>query len=225
MLKPPALPLISTLAVLLAVLPGCRSADHGAGNLEVRSLNTAATLTPAIRTACYKRVDASTADLYFSDLPEGRLVDPADDLSDATGSIVHIHYFLEPSPGNTPIDDTACNATVRHVLIAAAPATPSAAPAPAATPRLPETVQVFGIYGGGGFFYPSGPVGEETFGGTMRDGTHRLLYASPGFKDVLGPSTIGGEMAATRDDAVADAIESRIQHFLQRVPAEHVPRH
>jgi hypothetical protein len=216
-------PLVLMLVALLAVLPGCRSVSHGGGNLEIRSLETAATLTPAIRTACYKRVDLNTADLYFSDLPESRLIDPADDLSGAAGSIVHIHYFLEPSPGNTPIDDTACNATVRHVLIATTTETVPTS-TDASTPHLPEVVQVFGIYGGGGFFFPSGTVGDGTFGGSMRDGTHRLLYASPGFKDILGPATIGGKMVAARDDALADAIEVRIEQYLQRVPGGHRPK-
>lgn len=206
-------PLALTLLLFASLLTGCSSLRGGGNALQIRSLESPATLTPAIRTACYKRIDDNTADLYFSDLPEGRLVDPSDDMADLAGSIVHIHFFLDPSPGNTPIDDTACNATLRHIIIA-----PATAPiAGGAEPGGGESpAQVFGIYGGGGFFYPSGSVGETTFGGTMHDAAHRLLYASPGFHDLLGPAAVNGRATATRDDAVADAIEARIEQYLQR---------
>lgn len=206
-------PIAALLVVSATVLGGCQSLAGGGGELQVRSLESTATLTPAIRTACYKRIDNSTADLYFSDLPEDRLVDPNDDLADLAGSILHIHYFLEPSPGNTPIDDTACNATLRQVIIAPAPAG-EAGGAHGGTGG--GTAQVFGIYGGGGFFYPSGSVGESTFGGSLNGAAHRLLYASPGFSDRLGPATVSGRVTATRDDAVADAIEARIEQYMQR---------
>lgn len=196
------------LLVLSAVLAGCHSlgrAGPGTSRIDIRSLNSPATLTPALRTAIYRRIDASSADLYFSDLPEARLTDPADDLADAAGSIIHIHYFLEPSPGNTPIDNTACNAALHHVILA------PGVGAQAGT-------QVFGVYGGGGFFYPAGSVGDATFGGTMTDGTHRLIRRTPGFEDLLGPSAINGKFAASRDDAGAAAIQARVEQFLKKAP-------
>lgn len=179
-------------------------ASRAGGDLEIRSLESGATLKPALRTACYKRVDANTADLYFSDLPADRLADPSDDLTDAAGSILHIHYFLSPSAGNTPIDDTACNVTVRNLVIA---------------PGSGGRSQVIGEYGGGGFFFPSGVIGDEVFGGSMREGTHRLLASTAGFKDLLGPASIGGRMLAARDDVLADAIQARMQRLVRELSA------
>lgn len=198
-----------------AVCGGCglwRAAagvGQAGGTMEIRSLEGAAVLEPALRTACYKQVDDHTADLYFSDLPADRLADPSDDLSDAAGSIVHIHYFLEPSPGDTPIDVTACNVTVRHVVIA---------PVTAAEERQGRR-RVAGEYGGGGFFYPVGVNGDDVFGGTMREGTHRLIASTPGFKDVLGPASIGGKMLAARDEVLADAIAARMGKLLREIDA------
>ncbi len=204
-------PFAALLVLSASLVSGCQSLHGGGGELQIRSLESTATLTPAIRTACYKRIDNNTADLYFSDLPEARLVDPTDDMADLAGSILHIHFFLEPSPGNTPIDDTACNATLRQVIIA-----PAATPNTGGSATGTAPAQVFGIYGGGGFFYPNGSVGETTFGGSLNGAAHRLLYASPGFDDRLGPATVTGKVIATRDDAVADAIEARIGQYLQR---------
>ncbi len=191
--------------IVAATLSACHSFGRGgpgASKVEIRSLGSGATLNPALRTAIYRRIDDTTADLYFSDLPLARLTDPSDDLADAAGSIIQVHYFLEPSPGNTPIDDTACNVTVRNIVVA-----------PGAGAQAGR--QVFGVYGGGGFFFPAGTVGEGTFGGSMKDGTHRLLFKSPGFDDVLGPASIGGKLSASRDDGAGAAIQSRIEHYLK----------
>jgi hypothetical protein len=199
----------------LTCVPGCAlwraaaGAGQAGGTLEIRSLEGTTVFNPALRTACYKMIDDTSADLYFSDLPADRLADPGDDLADAAGSILHIHYFLEPSPGNTPIDDTACNVTVRHIVIA---------PVSAAEERKGRA-RVVGEYGGGGFFFPVGVNGDEVFGGTMRNGTHRLIASTPGFKDVLGPASIGGKMLAARDDALADAVAARMAKLLREIDA------
>jgi hypothetical protein len=206
--------LASITLVFVAGLGACRSFSPGGTAIEVRSLSSAATLKPALRTACYRRIDSNTADLYFSDIAESRLTDSADELSDAAGSILHIHYFLVPSPGNTPIDDTACNVTIRHVIFA-----PHSGASSGSDPAPHEPFQAFGIYGGGGFFYPSGEVGDATFGGSMHEGTHRLLHASQGFIDLLGPSAIDGDFEAVRDDGAAAAIQTRIDQFMRRTQA------
>lgn len=189
---------IALPALLLLCLSGCHALSRPGGDMTVQSLTQGTFLTPEVRTAVYRRIDANTADLFFSDIPEDRLVDPTDDLQGAAGSIVHMHFFLRPSAGNTPIDDTACNATIRHVVLAPPPG---------------GGLPAFGIYGGGGFLFPIGEVGDAAFGGTMRNGTHRLLSSSPGFTDLLGPSAIGGKMIAARDDDAAAAISARIDRF------------
>jgi len=192
------------LMLFLAGLPACSRITRPGGDLEIHSLQSPATLTPAIRTACYRRIDSGSADLYFSDLPESRLADADDDLAGASGSILQIHLFLEPSAGNTPIDDTACNAIVRHVVLAQGAATTGAA------------AEVVGVYGGGGFFYPSGSVGDEVFGGSIRDGTHRLTASTPGFKDLLGPASLEGKLVAARDDDLALAIQSQLERLIRK---------
>lgn len=207
---------LATLICLALPLAACSRYNRPGGDLSVRSLESGAVLAPAIRTAVYRRIDTSAADIYLSDIPESRLTDPDDDLADAAGSILHIHFFIQPSAGNTPIDDTACNASVRQVVFA--PSRPESG-----TPDAPR--QVIGVYGGGGFFYPSGSVGDDLFGGSMRGGTHRLLTFSPGFSDRLGPAAVEGRVMTIRDDAACAAIQARMsglsrQATLRPAPAQ-----
>lgn len=190
---------------LFATLPACRALNQPGGNLTLTSLSGTGTLAPAIRAAVYKRIDDNTADLYFSDIPESRLTDGGDNLGDASGVILHIHFFLEPSAGNTPIDDTACNATIRSLVLA-----------PGADGTADS--QVIGVYGGGGFLFPSGSPGSRVFGGSMRDGTHRLLGSTTGFRDALGPASLSGKLLAVRDDAAADIVQRKMRVLLRRVP-------
>ncbi|MFN7022530.1 MAG: hypothetical protein ACK4WH_14550, partial [Phycisphaerales bacterium] len=165
-------------------------------------------LSPRLATTLYGRIDSNTADLYFSDLPEDRLIDPREPLGGAPGSLLHIHYFLNPAAGKTPIDDTACNVTIKHYVLAGVDASGS---------------PVFGVYGGGGFLLPSGQPGSNVFGGSMREGTHRLLHATPGFTDALGPSELSGKMLAVRDDDAADLIGRKIRVLMRRLPAAPAP--
>ncbi|MCC6319993.1 MAG: hypothetical protein IT438_00975 [Phycisphaerales bacterium] len=196
-------------ALLLCSLPlalgmsGCLGFRSAGGDLTFASLDSGRVLAPTIATAIYGRTDANTADLYFSDLPEDRLTDPRDPLGGATGSLLHIHYFLNPDAGRTPIDNTACNVTIKHFVFAGGELTGS---------------PIFGVYGGGGFFFPSGEPGSNVFGGSIEEGTHRLLAATPGFNDLLGPSEVSGKMLATRDDDAADLIGRKVRQLLRRVP-------
>lgn len=200
--------LFAALAALaLFPLPGCRVFSHPGGDLTIASIANNTSLNPAIRTAVYKRVDANTAELYFSDLPEERFLEPGARLGDVPGIVLHIHYFLTPSAGSTPIDDTACNVTLKQVVFA------PAAPSTSATAQ--RSLPAVGVYGGGGFFFPSGTLGTGVFGGSIRDGTFRLIESSPGFIDALGPSSVTGKLLASRDDVLADAMDRRMRELLR----------
>lgn len=195
-------------AAALALAGGCHTLGRPGGEVSVRSLTGNTVLKPTLRTAAYKRIDANTADLYFSDLPEDRLIDASDRLEDAAGTILHVHYFLTPSAGSTPIDDTACNVTFKQVVFAPGPNVdpPANTNDPGSRPG-----QVVGVYGGGGFLFPSGTPGADIFGGSVRNGTFRLIGATPGFRDALGTSEIEGKMLAVQDDALADAMAAKMR--------------
>jgi hypothetical protein len=198
------LPLLLVLA--LATLTGCLGDST---NLRLEAILDEAVVSPDFRVRSYIPKDMNTADLYLSDIPTERLLDPSDSLADAVGSIVHIHLFLVPIAGSTPIDSTACNATVRHVVLAG--------------PRGPALDRpAVGVYGGGGFLLPDDTPGARSFSGDLFDATMKLTHATPGFIDRLGASRMRGEFAVRRDDALSAALADRLADLLasaQPIPA------
>lgn len=141
-------------------------------------------LDPAIQV--YTASDRNTADFYLTDLPPAASA-PQADLRAFTGTIVHVHLFLRPKAGATPIDPGACSVSVRQLVVAGGQA---------------------GLYSGGGFMDPSSDVGSASCGGTFRGATLRLTASTPGFLDKLGPSEMRAKFDARRNDAEARAWEA-----------------
>ena len=180
------------LATLTSCLGGCSpftgiklSSDtrEGGGSLELRP-----------RTSAYLSGDRNTADVYLTDLPAEAL-DPDADLKDVSGQIIHIHLFLTPKAGSTPIDSTACSASVRHVVIAGG--------------RI-------GVYGGGGFLSPNTSPGDRVLTGHLADATLRLVSASPEFGDRLGPSKLDCAFRAPLDPRLANVLAARLDTILAK---------
>lgn len=137
----------------------------------------------------FTHTDANTVDVLLTDLPVDRILNPMDTLQDVSGSIVHIHLFLMPKAGRTPIDDSACNSTVRHMIIAQG---------------------AMGLYGGGGFLFPEDDADGRTFSATLEDASLRLVRKGPAFADRLnGPARAHGSFSAVRDDARTRALQAR----------------
>ena len=174
------------LGLLLAASVGCTS--HARVRLE--SAQTDAVVRPALPTRVYTYSDPNTVDVFLTDLLPEQIV-PG---SGAVGHIVHVHMFLKPSPGRTPIDRTATNATIRHLIL---------------------TGNQTGMYAGGGFLLPRGRPSSGHFGGSIRDASVVLLAGTDGFADLLGPSIGEVRFLARRDDALA----RRYQVALDRVAA------
>jgi len=163
--------------LLLALVPlttGC--ASHA--RVRVTSAETGAAVRPDLPTRVYTYSDPNTVDIFLTDLPPEQV-----SLTSPTpGHLVHIHMFLRPSPGKTPIDSTATNATIRHLIL---------------------TGGQTGIYAGGGFLLPKGDPTSSHFAGTINNASMGLLDRTPGFADLLGPSVGDIEFLARRDDALA----------------------
>jgi len=106
-------PLYSLILTLLALtaLTGCGS--HA--SFTITSPLSGASLSPKLTTRAYTFADENTVDIYLSDLtPEelGLPIDP-DPAKRPVGQIVHIHMFIRPSPGKTPIEPQASNCSIR----------------------------------------------------------------------------------------------------------------
>jgi hypothetical protein len=190
-------------ACLVAAHAGCSTMGlrGGTGRLSMTSTDSEWALTPDLRTAVYTTSDIAAADIYLSDLPLERLANLDDDLSGASGSLVHIRLFLLPRAGSTPIDSTACNITLRHVIIAS--------PGPGARP-------VIGVYGGGGFLLPSGSPGDRTIGGRLSEVTVRLTSSTDGFEDLFETGVVSGRFGATLNPDAANALAARVRQLDDR---------
>ncbi len=183
-----------------SLLPACAGIGLDLGgppSLEISSGRTGGVLVPAFVTAVYASPDDNTADIYLSDLPLASLTAPdTAPLDNAAGSVLHIHYFITPYAGRTPIDFDASNVSIRLFVLA-----------PGATPDDPPTL---GVYGGGGFLLPTDEPDGDDLAGRMKRATLRLIAAAPGFNDRLAAAQIDGAVRATRDEESARAVAATL---------------
>lgn len=202
---------VLTIAVLFVatLLQGCSVFGPSVGGSAViTSIDQSKAMTPVFTTAAYSSTDSNTADIYLSDLPQERLMDPRDPLTDLSGSFVHIHVFLIPEPGATPIDATACNTTVRHLVLAG----------PVKTLAAASDAPALGLYAGGGFLNPDSEIGDATFGGSITDVSHRLVREGPGFKDAIGGGLMNGSFSAARNEEVSRVLGARFDQLMRLIP-------
>lgn len=161
--------------------------------IEARSVNSPVVLAldPGIR--AYRAADKNTADVYLTDLPRSAC-QPGAPIGDVSGQMLHIHLFISPEAGSTPIDRTACSVMVRLVVVSRGEV---------------------GLYGGGGFLQPDSDPGSKNFQGTMRGATLRLLSSTPNFKDLLGPAELSGTISAPLDPAASGVLEARLNELMR----------
>lgn len=174
--------------------------------LTIESTDASRSLSPSFTTAVYLPVDPQTADVYLTDLPLERLRDSKDTLADASGNIVHLHLFLVPKAGDTPIDRTACNITMRHLVLAGS-----------SGEARTHTLPIAGLYSGGGFVLPSGTIGDDSIAGSITGSSHRLVKTSAMFNDALGSGAVTGRFDAARDDDVSRAISAKFDSVARRL--------
>lgn len=126
------------------------------------------------------------SDLPIDDLLNGRF---------GNGRIICVDMAWRPKAGETPMDRTATNCTVRQVIL---------------------TESAVGIYDGAGFLAPSSRAGGDSFGGSISGSTLRLSRSSDGFEDLLGTAELSGSFSARRDDAAVNQIAVRLNTEVSR---------
>ena len=146
---------------------------------------------PSLPQVVYISEDGATADIYLTDLSADDL-DPGRSLAELDGRIVHLHLFIVPLAGSTPIEDSACSVTVRHIVLARGK---------------------IGVYSGGGFLFPTRSTDNE-FSARMSGATLRLTAETPGFSDRLGACTLDTSFRARRDESMATRIGQRVNEIL-----------
>jgi hypothetical protein len=165
------------------------------GTVHTRSTAQSAALAPAIRYVASRPLGPGQIDLFLTDLSLDEL-DPTTPLDELNGSIIHVQMFIRPKASKTPIDSTATNATVRHVVLSAG---------------------AIGVYSGGGFILPKSSKKATTFRAKMRGASLVLTDHTANFSDPLGPSTMTLSVRAPHDEALAALIAARLDQTLQRV--------
>jgi hypothetical protein len=161
-------------------------------------------LAPRLITRAYAFEDENAVDIYLSDLAPEQLAVPWDNAGQPVGQIIHIHMFIRPQPGRTPIEPDALNATIRHTILA-----PDGA---------------IGVYAGGGFLLPATRAGSGEFVGTIASGTLRLDAATPNFMDALGPSSFKASFSVRQDDELASRLAARSAESARHAEQARTPR-
>jgi hypothetical protein len=184
------------LGALCLAGAGC-GVTGSAGAMRMVSRGEEAGLLPLAPTVRVYDTTASThAEFILTDLPE-EIWRGGGDAGQHVGVIVHVHMFMRPRAGRTPIATTASTAMIRILVLANGE---------------------MGLYGGGGFFMPSKAPGGASCGGALRLGTVHLLRATPGFVDRLGPAYFSGSFVARRDPEEVAVLRRAFNHLASLAP-------
>lgn len=167
--------IVGVLFLSVQALGGCR------GRLMTGSLQTHSLAGDSIilefkpRFAVFAETDKGEASFWLSDQP---LEDVLRGTVEA-GQIIHIELLWLPKPGATPLDASATNASVRHVVMVDGE---------------------LGLYGGAGFALPSGSLHRKSVGLSMQDASLVLDERTEHFRDLLTPARMAGSFRARRDE-------------------------
>ncbi len=174
--------LIILIMAVVVVITGC-AAPPG-GSVQARSLgDRPVVLHSRFVAAFYTHDPTAETSFFLSDVPLEAL--RAGEVTE--GQVLHVELLWEPKPGATPMDSSATNASIRHIVIAGGEV---------------------GVYGGAGFASPRGKPGKPRLTISLRDASLTLLEASAGFTDLLSPARLTG-----RFTAVLDPRKSRELHY------------
>lgn len=165
------------------------------GSVEVRSTEANATLVPEITLVASRPLGPGQVDLFLTDLTLDQL-DLATPFEELNGNIIHVHMFIRPRAGKTPIDSTATNATIRHIVLSSG---------------------AIGVYSGGGFILPKSSKKANVFRARMRNASLVLTDKTSNFHDPLGPSSMSLSVRAPTDQALAALIAARLDQTLERI--------
>ncbi|HMN95416.1 MAG TPA: hypothetical protein PKC43_04295 [Phycisphaerales bacterium] len=163
--------LLRGIGAAAAVALGACSAPAGKGSVALTGQGRdPAVLKGSFQLAAYAVGPIQTS-VYMTDLPIDTLVGD----EPITGQIVHVELLWKPIAGRTPVESTATNASIRHVVFAAGEV---------------------GVYGGAGFVSVRGTPGTSQLSLRIYDASMALLESTPGFVDVLTPAMLDGRVVA-----------------------------
>jgi len=186
-----------TLFLLIFALfwtTGCSSLNigRGGGSVSIISQGDQPTkLDTSFETAVYRYRGDNAVTILLSDLPQKDLETGA--FTD--GQVLCIDMFWRPTAGQTPMDTTTTNCSIREVIF---------------------TGSAVGVYGGAGYLRPNSKSVQKSFSGSIHDSTLKLINATPDFADRLGMSSLTSTFKAKRDDEAAARIAIQINSEVSR---------
>lgn len=180
---------------LLPMLAGCTGRQWldfggGEGSLQVRGFGEPSVrLDSRLSFGVYAERDGVEHSFILSDLPLEELVN-----GDAeSGQIVHVEFLWTPRPGSTPVEATAVNVSVRHIVISQGE---------------------IGIYSGAGFAWVRGELGADQITLVIRDASLKLTDSTEDFVDLLTPARLSGTMGVQRDDRLTRQMHYAISQMV-----------
>jgi hypothetical protein len=161
--------------MLAVMLVGCSGGFGPGGPIRVTSItDDPVTLTGDFDTVYYRHEENGGTTFIVSDIPLDKLRRGRFD----EGQVLHLELLWVPKPGSTPIDRTATNVSIRHVVFVDGEV---------------------GIYGGAGFAMPRGSLGARRVSLSVHEASMSLIEATGGFVDSLGPANLAGAITARHD--------------------------
>ncbi|MFK7760246.1 MAG: hypothetical protein AB8C13_09905 [Phycisphaerales bacterium] len=149
-------------------------------------------------TRAYRFADKNTADVYLTDLSDAELsafFTESQDWSPISGSLVRVHLFLSPKPGNTPIEPTAASAAIRWIVI---------------------TNGEIGVYDGAGFMIPGRNITKGSISGSIRNAPMKLTRQTVGFFDPLVTPEMDVKFGTKLDEQSSDELAARFEALAAR---------
>ncbi len=144
--------------------------------LEVTSMgDTPRTLRAGLGVGTYA-VDPANVSFVLSDVTTSQLAET----SGIYGQLLHVELMWEPKAGKTAIDPAATNLSIRLLVFSG---------------------HEMGLYGGGGFGWPTGIAGQGEFGVDIVGSNLSLLASTPGFVDLLSPCQLSGRLRTQHDES------------------------
>lgn len=179
-----------SLIVLIAMAPGCTAGGSVQGFIRAESLGEPPAVLTAdyVSTVYYHDPNGETSFL-LTDVPAAELL--AGEVKHA--QVMHLQLLWRPKAGATPMDSTATNATIRHVIVVDGEV---------------------GVYGGAGFALPSGEPERGRISVALRDATIRLLESTDRFNDPLTPARITGNFTAENDPQLARKVHRAVSQLV-----------
>ena len=193
------------MGACMSLTGGCVGFGPG-GSLSVESRGPDPVVLHGRYVTALYNYDAPEISFYLSDVPLDDLLEGRID----QGHLVHLNLLWLPLAGQTPVDPSAANVTIRYVVFVDGEV---------------------GIYGGAGFALPRGKAGDRSMGVDVGEALVELLDRTDGFVDVLGPARVTGSFTARLDDGqirqLRHAVNQMVTNALGRtrlVDAEAVGR-